>query len=338
MPILLALAAPAVAQSNLGQTGSLPPPRPPGGAAPAIVPNPPAPAKPAPPVAAKPAKPAVPPVAAKPATPTAGQPVTPASAGKPATTTSAGKPATTTSAGKPATPTTAGKAATTTTAGKPTPPQAGAVAKPPKPAGAVPEVQPKPGPIAQPKPATPAQARKAAPAAAPAAGAVAGAGSAPAASKPAEPAAPPIARVGSATNLPLPRFAALGSNQVNLRIGPDLRYRIDWTYQRRDLPVQIVDEHQHWRRIRDPEGTEGWVQRPLLASRRTFLVQGEERALRRRAEENADPVALLKPGVVGQIRSCAAGSTWCAVRVGEYRGFIRRDEVWGVGAQETIAD
>jgi SH3-like domain-containing protein len=125
---------------------------------------------------------------------------------------------------------------------------------------------------------------------------------------------------------------------VNLRIGPDLRYRIDWTYQRRDLPVQIVDEHQHWRRIRDPEGTEGWVQRPLLASRRTFLVQGEERALRRRAEENADPVALLKPGVVGQIRSCATGSTWCAVRVGEYRGFIRRDEVWGVGAQETIAD
>ena len=167
---------------------------------------------------------------------------------------------------------------------------------------------------------------------------MAGAGSAPAASKPAEPAAPPIARVGSATNLPLPRFAALGSNQVNLRIGPDLRYRIDWTYQRRDLPVQIVDEHQHWRRIRDPEGTEGWVQRPLLASRRTFLVQGEERALRRRAEENADPVALLKPGVVGQIRSCATGSTWCAVRVGEYRGFIRRDEVWGVGAQETIAD
>ena len=320
MPILLALAAPAVAQSNLGQTGSLPPPRPPGGAAPAIVPNAPAPAKPAPPVAAKPATPAVPPVAVKPATPTAGQPVTPASAGKPAT------------------PATAGKAATTTTAGKPTPPQAGAVAKPPKPAGAVPEVQPKPGPIAQPKPATPAQARKPAPAAAPATGAVAGAGSAPAASRPAEPAAPPIARVGSATNLPLPRFAALGSNQVNLRIGPDLRYRIDWTYQRRDLPVQIVDEHQHWRRIRDPEGTEGWVQRPLLASRRTFLVQGEERALRRRAEENADPVALLKPGVVGQIRSCATGSTWCAVRVGEYRGFIRRDEVWGVGAQETIAD
>ena len=333
MPILLALAAPAAAQSNLGQTGSLPPPRPPGGAAPAIVPNPPAPAKPAPPVAAKPAKPAVPPVAAKPATPTAGQPVTPATAGQPVTPATAGKAATPATAGKAAAPASAGKPVTTTTAGKPTPPQAGAVAKPPKPAGAVPEVQPKPGPIAQPKPATPAQARKTAPAA----GAVAGAGSAPAASKPAEPAAPPIARVGSATNLPLPRFAALGSNQVNLRIGPDLRYRIDWTYQRRDLPVQIVDEHQHWRRIRDPEGTEGWVQRPLLASRRTFLVQGEERALRRRAEENADPVALLKPGVVGQIRSCATGSTWSAVREGEYRGFIRRDEVWGGGAQETIA-
>ena len=149
---------------------------------------------------------------------------------------------------------------------------------------------------------------------------------------------PPTPRFGSATNLPLPRFAALGSNQVNLRIGPDLRYRIDWTYQRRDLPVQIIDEHQHWRRIRDPEGTEGWVQRPLLASRRTFLVQGEDRTLRRRAEESADAVAVLKPGVVGQVRTCPAGNAWCAVRVGEYRGYIRRDEVWGIDPKETIGD
>ena len=60
-----------------------------------------------------------------------------------------------------------------------------------------------------------------------------------------------------------------------MRIGPDLRYRIEWTYQRRDLPVQIIEEHQIWRKIRDPEGTEGWVQRPLLNARRTFLVPGE---------------------------------------------------------------
>lgn len=123
---------------------------------------------------------------------------------------------------------------------------------------------------------------------------------------------------------------------MNLRIGPDLRYPIEWTYQRKDLPVEIVEEHQIWRRIRDPEGTEGWVQRPLLTSRRTFLVQGADRTLRRRPEDDAAEVARLRPGVVGRLRRCDPGSPWCEVQAGDYRGWLRRSEIWGVAAEEEV--
>lgn len=191
-----------------------------------------------------------------------------------------------------------------------------------------------------PKPAAGSTRRKSGPAAGTAAGvaagAAAGAALGAAATAPAAPPPPPKPAIGSATGLPLPRFAALGSNQVNLRIGPDLRYKIEWTYQRKDLPVQIVEEHDNWRRIRDPEGTEGWVQRPLLTSRRSFLVQGEERALRRRAEDGAETVARLKPGVIGAIRKCEAESAWCEAKVGDYRGWIKRSEIWGVAKHEPI--
>jgi SH3-like domain-containing protein len=153
---------------------------------------------------------------------------------------------------------------------------------------------------------------------------------------PPSPPEPPAPRLGSATSLPLPRFAALGSNQVNLRIGPDLRYPVEWTYQRKDLPVQIIEEHQLWRRIRDPEGTEGWVQRPLLTSRRSFVVQGGERALRRRPEDAAAEVARLRPGVIGRLRKCQAGSAWCEVQVGDYRGWVRRAEIWGIAPEEAL--
>ena len=127
--------------------------------------------------------------------------------------------------------------------------------------------------------------------------------------------------VGSDTGRPLPRFAALGSNQVNMRIGPDLRYSIDWTYQRKDLPVQIVEEYQSWRRIRDPEGTEGWVQRPLLTSRRTFWCRARTRAAPRaggcrRARRPAEPGVIgasqLRGGqrlVRGRVDDYAAGSS-----------------------------
>ncbi|WP_135467760.1 SH3 domain-containing protein [Crenalkalicoccus roseus] len=222
---------------------------------------------------------------------------------------------------RPAAPPRAPAAAQRPAAPAPAPPQGTATQRPAAPQG------PQAG---QPRPRA-APAAGAAAAGAVAAGAVAAAR--PGASAPAEPAPP---RLGSATGLPLPRYAALGSNQVNLRIGPDLRYPVEWTYQRRDLPVLIIDEHQIWRRIRDPEGTEGWVQRPLLSSRRTFLVRGEERVLRRRAEEEAAPVARLKPGVIGRLRRCPEASAWCEVQVGDYRGWLKRSEIWGVAPDEAV--
>ena len=200
---------------------------------------------------------------------------------------------------------------------------------------------PRPGPATQPHAAGPAQPQPGpSPSRRRAAAAGAATGAAATTRLPAATAAPTPEpeepTVGSETGRPLPRFAALGSNQVNMRVGPDLRFRIDWTYQRKDLPVQIIREYQSWRRIRDPEGTEGWVQRPLLTSRRTFLVQGAERVLRSDPEDAAAPVARLRPGVIGSLRRCEAGSGWCEVRVDGYDGWVKRSEIWGVTPDEAI--
>ncbi|MGK7868461.1 SH3 domain-containing protein [Falsiroseomonas sp. E2-1-a20] len=174
-------------------------------------------------------------------------------------------------------------------------------------------------------------------AAAAAAAATAAAARPPAPALPATPAAPTI---GPATGLPLPRFAALRSDEVNMRVGPSTSYPIEWTFQRRDLPVQIVGEFQLWRRIRDAEGAEGWVHSSTLAGRRTVLVRPPsatpEATLRRRAEEGAAAVARIRPGVIARIRECEADAPWCEVQVSGHRGYLRRAEIWGVGATEEI--
>jgi SH3-like domain-containing protein len=121
-----------------------------------------------------------------------------------------------------------------------------------------------------------------------------------------------------------------------MRAGPGTRYPIEWTYQRRELPVEIVREFELWRRIRDMDGTEGWVHQSNLTGRRTFVVTGQERVLRRRPEESANVVARLKPGVLGRIRLCAASEAWCEVQVGEHRGWLRRTEFFGVMPEEEI--
>jgi SH3-like domain-containing protein len=231
------------------------------------------------------------------------------------------------------------------------PAQAPAAAPPPRPtAQAAPPAR---RPASQPPPAvgarTPPANRRpgaAATAGAAAAGAAAGgAAGAAAASRPA-PAAPavppslPPPSVGQVSGLPLPRFASLRSDQVNLRVGPNTTFPIEWTFQRRDLPVQIIGEFQVWRRVRDVDGAEGWVHQSTLAGRRTVLVRppanATEIALHGEPLAESLPVARLRAGVIARVRECEAESPWCEVQVAGHRGYIRRTEVWGLIAGEEV--
>src|SRR4051812_39695299 len=73
-------------------------------------------------------------------------------------------------------------------------------------------------------------------------------------------------------NLPLPRYAAFKSSEVNLRAGPGENYPKQWVYQRAGMPVSIFDEWETWRHIRDYQGLTGWVSVNLLTSKRTAIV------------------------------------------------------------------
>jgi SH3-like domain-containing protein len=152
--------------------------------------------------------------------------------------------------------------------------------------------------------------------------------------KPAPP--PPDPNKGSNSGLPIPRFVSLRSAQVNLRSGPGERYPIEWVYQRRDLPVQIEREFDIWRLIRDEDGVRGWVQEVMVMGRRSFVVTGADRTLRQDADAKSRAVAILKVGVIGRIRACAAGADWCQVQVEDYRGWLRREEFWGTLPGEAV--
>jgi SH3-like domain-containing protein len=152
------------------------------------------------------------------------------------------------------------------------------------------------------------------------------------------PAKPPVpANVGSNTGLPLPRYASLKTDDINMRSGPGARYPVLWTYKRRELPVRIEREFDVWRLVEDMDGIKGWVNGATLTGRRTFVVIGTDaRTLRAEASDDSEAVALLKPGVVGRIHSCDANAAWCQVQAGGYHGYLQRNALWGTDAGEAI--
>ena len=149
---------------------------------------------------------------------------------------------------------------------------------------------------------------------------------------------PPVAPdVGSSTGLHLPRFASLKTDLVNMRSGPGERYPVLWVYKRRELPMEIDREFDIWRLVTDMDGVKGWVHQATLTGRRGFVVTGKtDVTLRATASDTADAVAVLKPGVVGRLRSCEAASDWCQVQVGDYRGWLNRAAFFGALPGEVV--
>jgi SH3-like domain-containing protein len=142
------------------------------------------------------------------------------------------------------------------------------------------------------------------------------------------------AQVGRATGLPLPRFVSLSADQVNLRVGPGEDHPISWILTREGLPVEIVEEFDTWRKIRDPEGEEGWIHSSLLSSRRTIMVTGEVRDVRRTPGPDSRVVLRAEPGVIGQLFDCE--ENWCRIEIEGRRGWLQRSEFWGTLPGESV--
>ena len=138
---------------------------------------------------------------------------------------------------------------------------------------------------------------------------------------------------GRETGRPIPRFVSLKASRANIRSGPDVTYPVQWFYMRSHLPVEIIAEHGHWRRIRDRDGSTGWIFFRLLSGKRTIIATGDDRLeLAKTHDTGSEPVAFLEPGVTAVLERCEENA--CLVEAGGYSGWVRRDRIWGVNGKD----
>ena len=146
------------------------------------------------------------------------------------------------------------------------------------------------------------------------------------------------ALVGIETGLPLPRFVSLKAGQVNVRVGPSRSHPVLWEYQRKGMPVEVIAEFEHWRRIRDADGDIGWIFHSLLDGRRKALVlptaDGEPLMLYALPTDNSEIAAAAEPGVVAKLEACR--DDWCRISAGGYAGWTVKDTLWGTYPEDSF--
>ncbi|MDQ1229756.1 SH3 domain-containing protein [Sphingomonas sp. SORGH_AS_0879] len=133
----------------------------------------------------------------------------------------------------------------------------------------------------------------------------------------------------------MPYYGSIGASVARMRTGPARTYPASWTYRRADLPVKIVAAFKEWRKVQDPDGTEGWMLAVLLRNTRTAIVRGTDPLPMRSAPtENAKTLWRAAPGVVGRISECNGG--WCRLDVKGQAGFVPVGAIWGVEPGEVV--
>lgn len=137
------------------------------------------------------------------------------------------------------------------------------------------------------------------------------------------------------TGLPIPRFVSLDSQKVYVRSGPALRYPIKWVFKRKGLPVEIVQEFDAWRKIRDFEGEEGWIHSSLLSGRRSVLIQSDDLVpMHEGFSADSRLMAKLEPHVVALVDKCVGD--WCRLEKDGYKGWVQRKFLWGIYEDEEL--
>lgn len=136
----------------------------------------------------------------------------------------------------------------------------------------------------------------------------------------------------------VPYYASIRKNEANLRTGPGDRFPIAWVYQEKGYPVEVIDQFDIWRQIREVDGTIGWMHRTLLGCQRMAFIKEEGILLSE--PENGHKIAIVQQGTIGQIERCPKKGKLCLLSF-QYEnrtveGWFPRDMIWGIYPDEEI--
>ena len=137
------------------------------------------------------------------------------------------------------------------------------------------------------------------------------------------------AETGKVTGLKIPRFVSLKSNDVNLRVGPSTNYPIQLKYISQNLPVEIIDEFDVWRKSRDQEGNIGWIHKSLIKGDRYIITGSKINAETDLfSRPSGQTVGVIKKNNIFKLESC--NLNWCKISKGLVNGWVLKENIWGI--------
>ena len=123
-------------------------------------------------------------------------------------------------------------------------------------------------------------------------------------------------------------FLTLRYDKVNLRQGPSREYPVKIFYKKKFLPVLVQDQSDNFRKIRDHENNTGWIHVSQLSKKKAAIVISDNVVMFKNPTVFSKPIAKLERGRLSKISKCK--QEWCKVNSGNYKGWLKKDNLWGL--------
>ena len=122
-------------------------------------------------------------------------------------------------------------------------------------------------------------------------------------------------------------YLTLRSSKVNLRQGPSLNHPVKLVYNKKFLPVLILDKSYNFRKIKDHENNSGWIHISQLSKKKAALNIEDKSIIFRKPSEYSKPLATVQKGRLCLIKKCK--DDWCKIKSGKYTGWMKRKNLVG---------
>ncbi len=141
----------------------------------------------------------------------------------------------------------------------------------------------------------------------------------------------------SESGLTLPRMVSIRADNINARKGPGTNFPIEWIYKQKGAPLEIIDEFELWRKVRDWEGSVSWIHKTRLTGRRFIkVITPGENNIYNDDSYDSRIIAKAEDGVIGEIKKCPKKNEFCLVKFETIEGWIPKKNVFGVYEDEVI--
>ena len=141
--------------------------------------------------------------------------------------------------------------------------------------------------------------------------------------------------IGSSTGYKIPRFVSIKSDEANLRIGSSKNYPIILQYKIKDMPVEIIDEYENWRKVIDIKDNTGWIHKSLIHGKKTGIISSSQKGIIHiYNKSDGNIIGEINQGIIVKVTSCKVN--WCLISYNNFKGWIEKKFVWGVKENEQF--